>query len=322
MIRHMFVFGVLLPTLVTVFLFVAFLLCWFKFNMRERFFKKRKLFSKQLKHAMAPQRRSLSKSDIAPTSGGSGKGDCAGGSGKDGGSSGGGGGVGAMCGVLSRKQNRYENCPGVSSRSEGVDDTGDHHSVGDDPEAALCAACEDEATHAQSLSGFSNPNLCVSPTHSATADDEAEDDDEETGTGSPRRGTGNGDAHAQEEEEGAGLEHSDPEDHIDAEMEYVQVKKVGSMFQHTFHFPASECSHISNSLVVDSEDGGSEDGSSNYGHFVPLAQLLRDPKARQLYNARSSSLADDPVAGLTRSGDVGSTVGVSCTDGVSLIQGM
>ena len=44
MIHHVFVFGVLIPTLITISVFIAFLICWFKFNMKDRFFKK------QLKH--------------------------------------------------------------------------------------------------------------------------------------------------------------------------------------------------------------------------------------------------------------------------------
>ena len=42
MIRHMFVFGVVIPTIVTVVFFVGFLICWFKFNIHKRFFIKRK----------------------------------------------------------------------------------------------------------------------------------------------------------------------------------------------------------------------------------------------------------------------------------------
>ena len=40
MIHHMFVFGVVIPTVVTIALFLGFLLCWFKFNMREKIFGK------------------------------------------------------------------------------------------------------------------------------------------------------------------------------------------------------------------------------------------------------------------------------------------
>ena len=42
MIHHMFVFGVVIPTVVTIALFLGFLLCWFKFNMRERLFRKKR----------------------------------------------------------------------------------------------------------------------------------------------------------------------------------------------------------------------------------------------------------------------------------------
>lgn len=41
MIRHVFVFGVVVPTLVTIALFLGFLLCWYKFNMRERLFSRK-----------------------------------------------------------------------------------------------------------------------------------------------------------------------------------------------------------------------------------------------------------------------------------------
>lgn len=37
----MFIFGVVIPTIVTVVFFVVFLVCWFKFNMRERIIKTR-----------------------------------------------------------------------------------------------------------------------------------------------------------------------------------------------------------------------------------------------------------------------------------------
>ena len=36
MLMKMFYFGVLLPTAVTIFLFIGFLVCWFKFNLREK----------------------------------------------------------------------------------------------------------------------------------------------------------------------------------------------------------------------------------------------------------------------------------------------
>ncbi len=42
----MFVFGVVIPTLITILVFVGFLICWFKFNLHERFFnKKQKLLT-------------------------------------------------------------------------------------------------------------------------------------------------------------------------------------------------------------------------------------------------------------------------------------
>lgn len=248
MIKHMFVFGVIIPTAITIFLFISFLVCWFKFNMRERLFAKKKFFSKQLKHAMAAHQSGGSKqSHYTPdqTSGPAGststKRDH---SGRD--HSG-----GASCinvpSIKPKKQKHYENCQ-------------DHENyVGEDPEAALCTACEDE--HNSGLEGFTNPNLCVSPSHSADGGDEQ----------------------------------TETEDHSDNESECVHVKKVGSMIQHTFHFPASEGPHLSNSLVVDSEDGGSEDG--NYGHFVPLSQLLLDPKAKQFYAAARND-TDSPCAEL------------------------
>ena len=42
MIKHMFVFGVVIPTVVTVMFFVGFLICWFKFNIHKRLLMKRK----------------------------------------------------------------------------------------------------------------------------------------------------------------------------------------------------------------------------------------------------------------------------------------
>lgn len=42
MIKHMFVFGVVIPTIITVLFFVGFLICWFKFNIHKRLFTKRK----------------------------------------------------------------------------------------------------------------------------------------------------------------------------------------------------------------------------------------------------------------------------------------
>ena len=41
MIKHVFIFGVLIPTVVTVVLFVLFLVCWFKFNLHGKLFKKK-----------------------------------------------------------------------------------------------------------------------------------------------------------------------------------------------------------------------------------------------------------------------------------------
>ena len=40
MIQHVFVFGVVIPTVITVALFLGFLFCWFKFNIREKLFGK------------------------------------------------------------------------------------------------------------------------------------------------------------------------------------------------------------------------------------------------------------------------------------------
>ena len=40
MIHHIFVFGVVVPTVITVLLFLGFLLCWFKLNLSERLFHK------------------------------------------------------------------------------------------------------------------------------------------------------------------------------------------------------------------------------------------------------------------------------------------
>ena len=40
MIRHIFVFGVLIPTIITIILFLGFLLCWFRYNIFERLFHK------------------------------------------------------------------------------------------------------------------------------------------------------------------------------------------------------------------------------------------------------------------------------------------
>ena len=40
MIRHIFVFGVLIPTIITIILFLGFLLCWFRYNIFERLFNK------------------------------------------------------------------------------------------------------------------------------------------------------------------------------------------------------------------------------------------------------------------------------------------
>ena len=40
MIKHVFLFGVIIPTSVTILFFIGFLVCWFKFNIKERFFKK------------------------------------------------------------------------------------------------------------------------------------------------------------------------------------------------------------------------------------------------------------------------------------------
>ena len=40
MIHHMFVFGVVIPTVITIALFLGFLFCWFKFNIREKLFGK------------------------------------------------------------------------------------------------------------------------------------------------------------------------------------------------------------------------------------------------------------------------------------------
>lgn len=42
MIKHMFVFGVVIPTIITIVFFVGFLICWFKFNIHKRLFTKRK----------------------------------------------------------------------------------------------------------------------------------------------------------------------------------------------------------------------------------------------------------------------------------------
>ena len=40
MIRHIFVFGVLIPTIITIVLFLGFLLCWFRYNIFERLFNR------------------------------------------------------------------------------------------------------------------------------------------------------------------------------------------------------------------------------------------------------------------------------------------
>ena len=42
MIKHMFVFGVVIPTIITIVFFVGFLICWFKFNIHKRLFTKKK----------------------------------------------------------------------------------------------------------------------------------------------------------------------------------------------------------------------------------------------------------------------------------------
>ncbi|KAK2154427.1 hypothetical protein LSH36_269g09033 [Paralvinella palmiformis] len=51
MIKHMFVFGVLVPTMITIVVFIGFLICWFKFNIKERVMKSHffiKHFTKQV----------------------------------------------------------------------------------------------------------------------------------------------------------------------------------------------------------------------------------------------------------------------------------
>ena len=47
MIRHMFVFGVIIPTLITILVFIGFLICWFKFNLKDRLFKSKKCVGKK-----------------------------------------------------------------------------------------------------------------------------------------------------------------------------------------------------------------------------------------------------------------------------------
>lgn len=42
MIKHVFIFGVVLPTIITIIFFVGFLICWFRFSLHERIFVKRK----------------------------------------------------------------------------------------------------------------------------------------------------------------------------------------------------------------------------------------------------------------------------------------
>lgn len=60
MIRHVFVFGVVVPTVITVVFFVGFLVCWFKFNMRERLLNARIFKRKQqLKQVVYPQQHKL-----------------------------------------------------------------------------------------------------------------------------------------------------------------------------------------------------------------------------------------------------------------------
>ena len=42
MLQKIFIFGVILPTVITVILFIAFLVCWFKFDLRGKLFPKKK----------------------------------------------------------------------------------------------------------------------------------------------------------------------------------------------------------------------------------------------------------------------------------------
>lgn len=46
MIYYMFIFGVILPTLLTVAIFITFVICWVKFNMKERLLQKRRKYFK------------------------------------------------------------------------------------------------------------------------------------------------------------------------------------------------------------------------------------------------------------------------------------
>ena len=72
------------------------------------------------------------------------------------------------------------------------------------------------------------------------------------------------------------------------------VKPKDTFVQHTFHFPsmaecegknkthlAGECKKLSN-INLDSEEEESDDANANYGHFVPLSQVLQNDKHNQI----------------------------------------
>ena len=231
--------------------------------MHERFFQKKHLFSKQIKHAMAAHHSAITKGSSYPPEQTRGVGVNK----KDHPD------PGAPCGaavVTPQTAQHYENCD-------------DEHCVGEDPEAALCPACEDHDSGEPQ--GYSNPNLCTSPSHSPTR----------------------ADLHTETEE------HTDTEADQEVTMTTHHVVKIGSLIQHTFHFPVSDCPHLNNSLCVDSEDG-SEDG--NYGHFVPLSHLLKDPKAKQFYSAARTDSAS-PCRDFTEAG-----APVMCNENGHLITGV
>lgn len=219
MIRHMFVFGVIIPTIITILVFIGFLICWFKFNLRERLFKGKKSTGKKQPIKVPPHMvangvhsgvRSYPHDDDEESAQDEDEPD----EDRDNQLN------------LGRSQHLVKHCEQTVVEAE-------EGSVSEDAETALCRHNKRD----MGVTGINNPNLHASPHKRCQECMEQADE----------------------------AQNSDNED---------------TLIQQTFHFPVSECSHLS-SAAVDSE--GSEDG--NYGHFVPLSQALKNPKTRQFFAA-------------------------------------
>jgi signal recognition particle subunit SEC65 len=146
MIHHMFVFGVVIPTLVTVVVFVGFLICWFKFNIHDRLFKK-KFLAKSMKKLPPHLPVARGPMKVVKFSNKDNNKDDNGDDGDDEDDGNDDSGTGTVC-----TDSGNDNSP------KNLEEALDEGSICGDVETALCISenCQNEE-----IEGFSNPNMCV-----------------------------------------------------------------------------------------------------------------------------------------------------------------